>query len=107
MKLTDLDPRWIASAGVHFDEVSGTEVPEYLRVGLSFLCPHCRLERVSARFNPPLDPNGNPVPLTTVTPGIEQAWQRVSGRGFADLTLAPELELSEHWRGSVINGEVI
>lgn len=71
MRLTDLDPRW-------------TDVP-----GVSFDCPHCRVERIAVPFN-------------------DGRWTR-SGEGFEDLTIFPSINLEpgHPWHGWVQNGEVL
>lgn len=113
MRLTDLNPRWLAEEGRHGQ-------------GVTFDCPCCLGRpngvRLAAAFTPTLDggpaigldpkrlwpalwpPKGEPN-VTTVPPGIH--WQR-SGDTFETLTLSPSIDASRagHWHGFITNGEV-
>lgn len=98
MKLTELNPRWWAF------EAAGP------RVGLSFDCPHCRIERLAVAFHH----RGHEA--------IEDAsilahhyngnggyiWTLNGQDDFATLTLTPSIDASRtgHWHGFITNGEV-
>lgn len=98
MRLSDLAPKWLTflnlGDGVDF------------RLGLTFLCPHCKVQRIGVMFDPPIDPAG------WLAKGI--LWQKPSlfwnrtGDTFDTLTLTPSIDVSQfgHWHGSIVNGEV-
>jgi hypothetical protein len=73
MRLVDLQPRW------------GTDGT---RRWVSFLCPHCRTQRLSV----PVGAGG---------------WQ-ASGETFDTLTLTPSVDVGGfgHWHGFITNGEI-
>lgn len=106
MKLIDLDPRW-------WGDGSGR------RLGVSFLCPHCREVRLGVAFTNP-DDGGSPYPFNDIPLRLEHVheprtfdvppgahWQR-SGEMFDIMTLSPSIDASKsgHWHGFVQNGEV-
>jgi hypothetical protein len=101
MRLTDLAPRWIGV--LHW----AGEFP--FHVGVSFLCPHCREQRLAVRFRPPIDP-GNYLPQMASPPAFlgDHLWNR-SGETFEDLTLSPSIDFSAHghWHGAITAGEII
>jgi hypothetical protein len=83
--LVELDPRWTSTS----DDRHG--------MGVSFNCPHCRVQRLAIWFANPLD-GGPPAPG-------ERHWQR-SGDTFATLSLTPSIDASGwgHWHGFLSNG---
>lgn len=94
MKLTELEPRWFVV------EEGGP------RVGLTFLCPHCKAERLGVAFH------------HTGREAVEDSYifahanekhiWGMSGEDFHDLTLTPSVDASAsgHWHGFITNGEV-
>lgn len=104
MRLTDLDPRWV---GIHH---WSSDRPFY--IGVSFLCPHCRDQRLAALFDPAIDPtNAGPettwVSTAAANPGAN-VWKREKGETFEELTLAPSLDISfaGHWHGFIRDGAI-
>lgn len=95
MKLTDLEPRWWA------DE------PGRTGMGITFLCPHCKKQRLGVAFSNPID-GGKPEHLVhPYTIGSAPEWNR-SGDTFDTLTLTPSIDASKHghWHGFITNGEI-
>lgn len=115
MKLTDLNPRWLAEAGRQGQAVT-------------FECPCCigtkRAARLCVAFQKPVDA-GTPISLKpgdlwpllaadaaseqerqrgTVPPGVH--WAR-EGDTFDGLTVKPSVDASGsgHWHGFITNGE--
>lgn len=117
MKLTDLDPRWVAIG--RWDSADGTQhyydTPPR-RGGITFNCPvhtekcvHCgqflpQTHRLCVFFANPVD--GLPPQVA------EHLWQR-AGDDFETLTLSPSIDASQHvvdgvicWHGFITNGEI-
>lgn len=88
MRLTDLNPRWYAAHG------------RPGRIGIIFLCPHCRMIEIPVAFENPRD-GADP------DSGARTRWKR-EGETFEALTLTPSVDASSfgHWHGFVTNGEV-
>ena len=106
MRLIDLAPRWFTIPQC----APGIDV----RIGLTFLCPHCRTQRLGVQFTPPLDREGVFATLGIKWPfGDGPVWQR-EGDTFETITLTPSIDASGreridfdgHWHGFVRNGEV-
>lgn len=86
MRLTELEPRWATTS-----KGGG-------RAGVTFLCPHCKEQRLAVFFSNPLD--GAP-------PHDGRTWQR-SGESFEDMTLSPSVDASAsgHWHGFITSGNI-
>jgi hypothetical protein len=99
VKLTELDPRWFTIAhpadGVDF------------RIGLTFLCPHCRTQRLGVQFDPPIDPGNLIGRFGILWPKAHHVWQR-TGDTFETLTLTPSIDASGdgHWHGWITDGQI-
>lgn len=103
MKLTDLDPYYVASGGENVSNADGSPVPYRDRIGLTFDCP-CRKcsTRVCILFQNP--PDGGPCCDAT-----QRHWT-LSGESFEDMTLTPSIQRLQpdcKWHGFVTKGEVI
>lgn len=99
MRLTELEPRWV---GLNTIAVSR------IKIGLTFLCPHCRSERLFAQFQPAIDPDNM---MSLITPPWQSGypiWQR-AGDTFENLSLSPSIDASnvKHWHGFITNGEIV
>lgn len=103
MRLTELDPRWFTFA----HPADGVDI----RIGLTFLCPHCRVQRLGVAFTPAIDPAGM-IPKFGIQ--LEKmAWQR-QGDTFDTLTITPSIDASHaatmgfegHWHGYITSGEI-
>lgn len=70
MKLLDLEPRWLTERG--------------RRVGITFLCPLCRHERIPVAFENPVD-GGAP------SPSVKNHWRREGDR-FETISLFPSID---------------
>jgi hypothetical protein len=101
MRLLDLDPRWTGLYAIRSEN--------RFVIGLSFLCPHCRKERLAIQFKPPIDPDGlleqMAIPPWNMTRHI---WDR-TGETFETLTLQPSVDASRvgHWHGFITNGQIV
>jgi hypothetical protein len=100
VRLTDLNPKWIAL------EENGDAL------GVTFLCPHCRQAHVGVYFAEPVDTNGVPgidpsLPLFIAQHPENLYWHR-AGDSFDTLTLTPSVDVSKHghWHGFVTGGEI-
>ena len=111
--LTDLAPRWCSDFGC----------PDWVKQGLTFLCPHCGSVRLGVWFDSPicgsppidiakerearLDPDHpeHQAELKEVHFGGKH-WHREGDR-FENLTLTPSIDCSHfgHWHGCITNGQ--
>lgn len=109
MKLTDLEPRWAQDVLINRDGRGQSHFPprEFINA-ITFLCPHCRAQRLAVTFRPPIGPvewltPGQPI---TETPAV---WTREHDT-FETLSLSPSIDTSAqfagHWHGFITNGEV-
>jgi hypothetical protein len=108
VRLTELEPRWIAEFGL----------PREAKQGVSFLCPHCGTLRLAIFFDVPIM---FVVPADLARVHQQQAdeghladhhigrilWHRV-GETFEELTLTPSVDASHfgHWHGCLTNGAI-
>lgn len=105
MRLRDLEPAWITTAGRH-------------GMGVSFLCPvhgnngangmACYL---GVWFENPVDGGPAYQPGTPYKPRPGEAWSleplwRREGETFDTLTLSPSINAEGHWHGYIRGGEV-
>jgi hypothetical protein len=105
LRLVDLQPRWVG--------INRWSSDRPFHIGVSFLCPHCRQQRLAALFDPVIDPT-NVAPETTWTstatvfPGCV-VWARLGGETFESISLAPSIDagFAGHWHGFITNGEII
>jgi hypothetical protein len=79
--------------------------------GLTFLCPHCRTQRLGVQFDPPIDPQGW-LAKGINWPKAQHVWTR-TGDTFETLTLTPSIDASGsgiafdgHWHGFIRNGAI-
>lgn len=96
MRLTDLNPRWVGHGPI--------------LTGITFDCPHCRVQRLGVLFKNAIDPEG------WIEKGVtrchaECEWDR-TGETFDTLSLSPSIDTTQlvfenHWHGFINNGEVI
>ena len=95
MKLIELDPHWFALE-------SGGPI-----VGITFLCPHCRLERIGVAFHHLGREAMEDQYIKAHSPSTGHIWS-ATGADFASLSLSPSIDASNagHWHGFVTNGEV-
>ncbi len=99
MRLLDLDPRWV---GIN------TIVVNRLRIGFTFLCPHCRTERLFVQFRPAIDPDGHMATISPPWNADYPIWSR-EGETFEKLTISPSVDASnvKHWHGFITNGQIV
>lgn len=109
MRLTELDPRWLEKDG--------------RRVGFTFLCPHCRKDRLTCFTEPtpfreqvqlmhaamrstPEDEDDWPVDW--VPSNAATKWQLSNLQDFGTLTVKPSIDASAsgNWHGFITNGEI-
>lgn len=99
MKLIELKPRWVglgeSSCGI--------------RIGITFECPHCHIQRLGVHFSNPIDPQGW-LNKGVTRPSFACEWKR-HGESFDALSLTPSVDSSRidvggHWHGFITNGEV-
>lgn len=93
MDLLDLDPRWFTMG----------QSPDI--VGLTFDCPHCRVQRLGVLFIQEIDRDG--LPNEAHWARNENKWNR-QGESFETLTLSPSIDASAvgHWHGFIVGGKV-
>jgi hypothetical protein len=80
-------------------------------MGLTFLCPHCKEQRLGVQFypwivNPPLTLEMLTKPADPFADG--KMWHRTGGETFETLTLLPSVnvEFYGHWHGVIESGEI-
>lgn len=83
VKLLDLDPRWFAI------EEGGP------RVGLTFLCPNCRVARLGVAFHHSAHAAMDDGYIRAKSPSTKHIWTLVGDEDFATLTLTPSVDASE------------
>lgn len=95
MRLTELEPRWYVL------EQGGA------RVGLTFLCPHCRSERLGVAFHHRGHEAIDDQYIRAHSPSTKNIWE-LTGSGFDDLTLSPSVDAgaSGHWHGHITAGAI-
>ncbi len=95
MRLTDLEPKWTAT-----EYYEPPLAWNRTGMGISFLCPHCRDQRLAVMFS-------NPIDGLAPAKSVKKLWSRV-GNDFDRLTIHPSIDASKegHWHGSITNGEV-
>jgi hypothetical protein len=93
--LTELNPRWIA------ERLAGP------RIGLSFDCPHCRVQRLAVPFH------SSAVEYLQDGHTPARGWDAgyiwtMTGDSFENLSLSPSVDASHagHWHGFITNGEI-
>jgi hypothetical protein len=96
MKLLELEPRWfyLEEGGPH--------------VGLTFLCPRCRTQRLGVVFHHRSHEAIDDVYIRAHAHGREDfVWTICSAESFDALTLTPSIDASRrgHWHGFITNGE--
>jgi hypothetical protein len=108
VKLTELEPHWVAEYNA----------PADAKQGVSFLCPHCRGLRLAVFFDVPICGRA-PVDIKAVHRQQSDdghlndhhigrtLWHR-EGESFETLTLQPSVDASHfgHWHGFITNGEI-
>jgi hypothetical protein len=91
MRLSELNPRWVSA--------------NECRVGVRFNCPHCPKPTATdlvpgiliyIPFSNPFD-GGKPQ---------DRSWAR-DGEDFETLSCSPSINVTNHWHGFLINGEMI
>jgi hypothetical protein len=100
MKLTELNPRWMAHGGEGVTK-DGQQVPRREGVGISLDCPCGCAYRLAVTFSNPIDGQGQ-----LEDAGV--AWER-TGDTFETLSLTPSIQREfpcNRWHGFITNGEV-
>lgn len=97
VKLTELEPRWIQM---------GKDFGFHCLIGISFLCPCCRKQRLAVMFKEHIDPENNAWRIPWQWPE-GKTWAR-QGNSFETLSLSPSIDASAsgHWHGFITNGEL-
>lgn len=97
MKLIDLSPKWF---------VLEDEGP---RVGLTFLCPHCRSTHLGVAFHHAgkAAMEDQYILAHHGANDTQHIWTLPGQDDFATLTLSPSIDASAsgHWHGWITNGE--
>jgi hypothetical protein len=97
MRLLDLEPRW-------FVLEEGGPI-----VGLSFDCPHCRMQRLGILFHSDAASkvSQDAYLASRSSDPNRQVWHLGSQANFESLTLTPSIDASAigHWHGFVTAGE--
>ena len=102
MRLAELEPRWVTGIRGKFPEAEGKRG----HIGLTFLCPHCRTQRLGILFDPPIDDDVLWL-FASWSPFLGDRWQR-EGETFDSISLTPSIDASEsgHWHGFITDGEI-
>jgi hypothetical protein len=98
MRLVDLEPHWAMDADILVGDAILHDADRH-GMGVTFLCPHCRVTRLGVFFRNPIDGKG--------ASDAPRLWQR-TGDTFEALSLSPSIDASAHghWHGFIQNGEV-
>jgi hypothetical protein len=109
MRLRDLDPRWLKQGD--------------LVVGLTFLCPHCKKDRLTC-FSAPtpfreqvnlmhaamhsVPEDEDDWPVAWVPSNCRAKWSLSNTTDFDTLTVSPSIDASAsgNWHGFIKNGEI-
>lgn len=98
MKLADLKPRWFVL------EDGGP------RVGLTFDCPHCLVERLGVPFHHSAHAamEDQYILARHGAQDAQHIWTLTGEDDFATLTLSPSVDASAagHWHGFITAGEI-
>lgn len=103
IKLAELNPRW---TGYGSDQNPNNHIIN----GITFDCPHCRVQRLGVLFTPAIDKGGWIAKGVVIYHGALE-WNR-TGDTFDTLTLSPSIDANSridvpnHWHGFITNGEV-
>jgi hypothetical protein len=103
VKLVDLAPRWFGLDGVTY--------------GLTFLCPHCKKERLGVAFHHAGKELMEDAAILAHSPTTNHIWTMTGDEpkfdgyehsGFDNVTLTPSIDASAsgHWHGFITKGEV-
>lgn len=94
MRLTELEPRWYVL------EDGGP------KVGLTFLCPHCKEQRIGVSFHHSGREAMEDQYIKARSPSTDHIWS-LTGDSFETMTLTPSVDASAtgHWHGFITNGE--
>jgi len=104
MKLTELEPRWYGLDGVV--------------CGMSFLCPHCKKERLGIAFHHAGREVMEDTFIKAHSPQTQHIWtitgdavefDGMEHLGFDHVTLSPSVDasLTGHWHGFIQDGEIM
>lgn len=116
MRLTDLDPRWGQDVLMNYHGRGQSNFPPAgFHNAVTFLCPHCRKQRLAVTFQPAIGSTDWLTPNQPVA-ASEHVWTREGGDTFDALTLAPSIDTKAdpvgrvdfegHWHGFIRNGEI-
>jgi hypothetical protein len=96
MRLTELDPRWFAVEG--------------LRCGLTFECPHCRIQRLGVVFHHHARAaiEDQAILARRGASDVNHIWDLQGQEDFQTLTLSPSIDASAsgHWHGFITKGAI-
>lgn len=96
MRLVDLEPRWFSVDGV--------------RIGLTFLCPHCLEMRLGVAFHHhgQAAMEDQYILAHHGANDSQHIWDLQGQEDFPSLTLSPSIDASKagHWHGFITNGEI-
>jgi hypothetical protein len=101
MRLTELNPRWTGTGAII--------------TGLTFDCPHCRIQRLGIMFQNAIDLEGW-LEKGCTRHHSDYEWDR-TGETFDTMSLSPSIDTSQppdihridfegHWHGFITNGEI-
>ncbi len=94
MKLIELEPRWFT-----FNNID--------RLGLTFLCPHCKQQRLGVAFHHLGHENMEDTIIKARQPN-GFIWN-LTGDLFENISITPSIDASHanHWHGYITNGQII
>ena len=100
MRLIDLEPRWIKV------DPRWSHEKNLRPVGISFKCPHCDKFRFETLFLNPVDGYASAPDDKSIPGNCNGKRYARSGLGFDDMSLAPTVSVSGHWKWELLDGEV-
>lgn len=104
MKLTELNPNWVAAGGAGItNSLTGEPVPRRDGIGVNLNCPCGCKDTLFVPFKNPMC-GGEGIYRN----GEHDTWQR-TGDTFETLTLTPSIQrtLGCKWHGYITNGEIV
>lgn len=95
MRLTELNPRWLAYDGI--------------RLGVTFDCPCCKTQRLGVPFHHAASELTDDEHILAISPQAS-IWTETNPAddNFENLSLSPSIDCSAsgHWHGFITNGDV-
>ena len=96
MRLTNLNPRWVGIGYPGFVVSENNWASQCgIYSGVSFDCPHCKVQRLAILFSPWINPRNLVVRDAPAVPAGQLVWARTHGDDFHTLSITPSLNFSK------------